>query len=49
MPEVGLFAETEIEVPFYDLDPMGVVWHGNCFRYFELARCALVERVLACR
>ena len=28
-------------VPFHDLDPMGVVWHGNYFRYFDRARFAL--------
>lgn len=45
MPDIGLFAETDIEVPFYDLDAMGVVWHGNYFRYFELVRCALLDRI----
>lgn len=24
-------------VPFYDLDPMQIVWHGNYFNYFENA------------
>jgi acyl-CoA thioester hydrolase len=28
-------------VPFHDLDPMGVVWHGNYYRYFDRARFAL--------
>ncbi len=36
-------AEVFIEVPFHDLDPAGIVWHGNYARYFELARCALLE------
>lgn len=35
----------EIEVPFHDVDPAHVVWHGNYFRYFEAARCALLERL----
>lgn len=30
---------TEITVPFYDLDPMNVVWHGNYIKYLEQARC----------
>jgi len=34
----ALSAEVEILVPFHDLDPLGVVWHGNYFKYFELAR-----------
>lgn len=28
-------------VPFYDVDPMQIVWHGNYFNYFENARVAL--------
>lgn len=40
-----LSAEVEITVPFFDLDPAGVAWHGRYFQYFELARCELLERV----
>ncbi|WP_406662855.1 acyl-CoA thioesterase [Gallaecimonas sp. GXIMD1310] len=36
-------ATVEIQVPFHDLDPMQVTWHGNYLRYFEVARCALLE------
>lgn len=43
--ENTLSAEVEIEVPFHDGDPMGVTWHGNYFRYFELARCALLDKI----
>ena len=35
--------EIEIIVPFYDLDPMRVVWHGNYLKYMERARCALLD------
>ncbi|MEO0034261.1 MAG: hypothetical protein RLZZ501_284 [Pseudomonadota bacterium] len=38
-------AEVGITVPFYDLDPMQVVWHGNYVRYLEEARCALLDRL----
>lgn len=41
MPEASkpeLAAEIMVEVPFHDLDPMEVVWHGNYVRYFERAR-----------
>lgn len=38
-------AEVTITVPFYDLDPMQVVWHGNYPRYLEEARCALLDRI----
>ena len=40
-----LTAEAEIEVPFQDLDPMDIAWHGNYFRYFEAARVALLRRI----
>ena len=30
---------------FHDLDPMDVVWHGNYLRYFEQARCALLQQI----
>ena len=36
--------EIEITPAFHDLDPMGVVWHGNYLKYLELARCALLQR-----
>lgn len=34
----------EVAVPFYDVDAMGVVWHGNYFRYFEMVREALLQK-----
>lgn len=40
-----LAATVEIRVPFQDADPAGVVWHGNYFRYFDTARCALLEKI----
>lgn len=36
--------ELEMTVPFHDVDAMGVVWHGNYFRYFEVAREALLAK-----
>jgi acyl-CoA thioester hydrolase len=38
-------AEVEIEVPFHDVDVMGVVWHGHYVKYFEIARCALLDQI----
>jgi acyl-CoA thioester hydrolase len=35
----------ELTVPFHDCDMMQVVWHGNYFRYLELARCALLQTI----
>jgi acyl-CoA thioester hydrolase len=38
-------AEVEVQVQFYDLDPMEVVWHGNYVKYLEVARCALLDKI----
>lgn len=38
-------AESEIEVQFFDLDPMEVVWHGHYVRYLEIARCTLLDHI----
>lgn len=40
-----LYAETVFTVQFYDVDPMNVVWHGNYIKFFELARCALLDKI----
>lgn len=38
-------AEAELEIPFFDVDPMLVVWHGHYVKYFEVARCALLRKI----
>lgn len=40
-----LTATTDIQVEFFDLDPMNVVWHGNYVKYMESARCALLSKL----
>ena len=35
--------EIDLTVPFHDLDPMMIVWHGNYLKYFDKARFALFE------
>ena len=37
-------ASITLRIPFNDVDPMQVVWHGNYFRYFEIAREALLNQ-----
>ena len=37
-------AEIELEIPFHDVDILGVAWHGHYTKYFEIARCALLRR-----
>jgi acyl-CoA thioester hydrolase len=36
-------ASIELEVPFHDVDALGVVWHGHYYRYLELARTQLLR------
>ncbi|MBT8359105.1 MAG: acyl-CoA thioesterase [Desulfobacterales bacterium] len=33
--------EVNLSVPFHDLDPMHIVWHGNYLKYFDIARFEL--------
>lgn len=42
---IPLAASVELTVPFHDADPVGVAWHGNYFRYFDHARCALLDMI----
>jgi acyl-CoA thioester hydrolase len=34
-------ATVSCEIPFHDVDSIGIVWHGHYYKYFELARTAL--------
>jgi acyl-CoA thioester hydrolase len=38
-------ASVVIKVQFYDLDPMGIVWHGHYARFLEQARAALFDKI----
>ena len=40
-----LHVDTEVLVPFFDIDTMHVVWHGHYVKYLEVARCALLDRI----
>jgi len=42
---MSLSAEVEIEIPFFDVDPMQVAWHGHYVKYFEVARCAMLREI----
>ncbi len=37
--------EIEFTVAFYDVDSLNIVWHGNYIKFFELARCALLDKI----
>jgi acyl-CoA thioester hydrolase len=38
-------AKVEIQVQFYDVDALHVVWHGHYAKFFERARCALMDGI----
>lgn len=38
-------ASITLRIPFNDVDPMQVVWHGNYFRYMEQVRCELLRQI----
>lgn len=40
-----LSATVELSIPFFDVDSMGITWHGNYIKYFELARCELLKKI----
>jgi acyl-CoA thioester hydrolase len=40
-----IHVDTEILVPFFDIDTMDVVWHGHYVKYLEVARCALLDKI----
>lgn len=40
-----LHVDTEVLVPFFDVDSMLVVWHGHYVKYLEVARCALLDHL----
>ncbi|MFU8789766.1 MAG: acyl-CoA thioesterase [Methylobacter sp.] len=37
--------EIDLQIPFHDVDMMEVVWHGHYAKYFEIARCALLDKI----
>jgi acyl-CoA thioester hydrolase len=43
--KVDLTAEVTLITSFQDADPMGVIYHGNYFRFFEEARRLLMEKI----
>ena len=45
MEKVLLEAEMPFKVEFYDVDTMGVVWHGNYIKYMEAVRCILLDKI----
>jgi len=40
-----LSEEVLIEIPFHDVDLMGVAWHGHYVKYLEIARTAMMRKI----
>lgn len=38
-------AEVELTVPFFDIDVLGIAWHGHYCKYLEIARCAMLDTI----
>jgi acyl-CoA thioester hydrolase len=38
-------SSVELEVPFHDVDPLHVVWHGHYYKYMEIARTQLMRGI----
>ena len=35
------YYEMPLTIPFHDLDPLHIVWHGNYLKYFDMVRFGL--------
>ena len=44
-PKFILSHEAVFPISFHDTDAMGVVWHGNYIKFFELARETFLEEI----
>jgi acyl-CoA thioester hydrolase len=42
---MSLSTRYTLDVPFFDVDSMNIVWHGHYAKYFELARCQLLDEM----
>jgi len=45
MKKTYAVSTTEIQIPFHDVDMMMVAWHGHYVKYFEVARCDLLDKI----
>lgn len=41
----SISATVDVEVPFHDVDMVGIVWHGHHLKYLENARWAVMNRI----
>ena len=45
MNRVYASASVVIDIPFHDVDMMGIVWHGRYAKYLEVAREAMLSTI----
>ncbi len=38
-------SQVEIDIPFHDVDMLAIAWHGHYAKYFEIARCKLLDSI----
>ncbi|CRZ20580.1 acyl-CoA thioesterase [Kingella kingae] len=44
-PSIFCIHSLELDVPFFDVDSLFIVWHGHYVKYFEMARCAFLAEI----
>lgn len=42
---MAITAHLDLRIPFYEVDSMRMAWHGHFAKYFEQARCRLLEEI----
>nr|WP_218141243.1 acyl-CoA thioesterase [Marinobacter persicus] len=40
-----MYADAQVKIPFHDIDIMEIAWHGHYVKYFEIARCELLDKL----
>lgn len=45
MTNEPLSVDVPLKAEFYDVDSMKVVWHGNYIKFYEQARCVLLDLI----
>lgn len=37
--------DLDLDIPFFDVDSLAIVWHGHYVKYLEMARCAFLDSI----
>ncbi len=40
-----MLAQISYKIPFHDTDGLGIIWYGNYYKYFELVRNKLFQKI----